>query len=78
MTARQLHNEVSHYVHTLGGDIERCFNPDFGELDEPFVESPTRTELLIIDEADRLKTSGLGSSSATLSTSTPTTASPPS
>ena len=59
MTARQLHNEVSHYVHTLGGDIERCFNPDFGELDEPFVESPTRTELLIIDEADRLKTSGL-------------------
>ena len=36
-------------LHTLGADIERCFNPDFGELDEPFVDSPTRTELLIID-----------------------------
>jgi DNA transposition AAA+ family ATPase len=58
-TARQLQNEVSHYVYTLGADIERCFNPDFGAVDEEYVEHDTRTELLIIDEADRLKTSGL-------------------
>jgi DNA transposition AAA+ family ATPase len=59
MTARQLHNEVSHYVYTLGADIQRCFNPDWGGLDETPVDNQTRTELLIIDEADRLKTSGL-------------------
>ncbi len=59
ITARQLHNEVSTRVFVLGADIERCFNPDWDPFDEPALENETRTELLIIDEADRLKTNEL-------------------
>ena len=43
----------------LSGDIERSFNALWDPFDDNQLESDSRTELLIIDEADRLKTSGL-------------------
>jgi len=49
MTARQLYNEVSGRVFTLGGDIERCYNPDWDPFDELPLDNETRTELVIID-----------------------------
>jgi DNA transposition AAA+ family ATPase len=58
ITARQLRNEVIHRVAVLSGDIERSFNPLWDPFDDIRLESDSRTEL-IIDEADRLKTSGL-------------------
>ena len=59
ITARQLLNEVIHRVAVLSGDIERSFNALWDPFDDIQLESDSRTELLIIDEADRLKTSGL-------------------
>ena len=59
ITARQLLNEVIHRVAVLSGDIERSFNALWDPFDDNQLESDSRTELLIIDEADRLKTSGL-------------------
>ena len=59
MTARQLNQEVTERVFHLGGDIERFFNPEWDPFDALPPANDTRTELLIIDEADRLKTSGL-------------------
>ena len=59
ITARQLLNEVIHRVAVLSGDIERSFNALWDPFDNIGLESDSRTELLIIDEADRLKTSGL-------------------
>ena len=58
ITARQLLNEVIHRVAVLSGDIERSFNALWDPFDDLQLESDSRTELLI-DEADRLKTSGL-------------------
>src|SRR6478735_9089227 len=58
ITARQLLNEVIHRVAVLSGDIERSFNALWDPFDDIQLESDSRTELLI-DEADRLKTSGL-------------------
>jgi DNA transposition AAA+ family ATPase len=59
ITARQLLNEVIHRVAVLSGDIERSFNALWDPFDDIQLDSDSRTELLIIDEADRLKTSGL-------------------
>jgi DNA transposition AAA+ family ATPase len=59
ITARQLLNEVIHRVAVLSGDIERSFNALWDPFDDIQLENDSRTELLIIDEADRLKTSGL-------------------
>ena len=59
ITARQLLNEVISRVAVLSGDIERSFNALWDPFDDNQLESDSRTELLIIDEADRLKTSGL-------------------
>ena len=59
ITARQLLHEVIHRVAMLSGDIERSFNALWDPFDDNQLESDSRTELLIIDEADRLKTSGL-------------------
>jgi hypothetical protein len=41
------------------GDIERSFNALWDPFDDIHLESDSRTVLFIIDEADRLKTSGL-------------------
>ena len=59
VTARQLFFELDRRVGTLSTDVERLHRPDYDpELDwNP--DDPCRTELLIIDEADRLKTTGL-------------------
>ncbi len=59
ITARQLLQEVHYRVDTLSGDIERAFNADYDPFDDFRLEADSRTELVIIDEADRLKTSGL-------------------
>ena len=57
ITARRLNLEVGLHVDRLSHDIERALNPGYDpEFDE---ESECRTELVIIDEADRLKTTGL-------------------
>jgi DNA transposition AAA+ family ATPase len=58
ITARRLNLEVGIYVHRLSHDIERGLNPGYDpEFDGQ--EAECRTELVIVDEADRLKTSGL-------------------
>jgi len=57
ITARRLNLEVELHVDRLSCDIERVLNPGYDpEFDD---ETECRTELVIIDEADRLKTSGL-------------------
>jgi DNA transposition AAA+ family ATPase len=57
ITARRLNLEVGLHVDRLSSDIERVLNPGYDpEFDD---ETECRTELVIIDEADRLKTSGL-------------------
>ena len=43
----------------FSGDIERSFNADWVPFYDIQLDSDSRTELLISDEADRLKTSGL-------------------
>jgi len=67
ITGRRLNLEVHLHAYVLGADINRALDPNcHPEFDEDeWVES--RTELVIIDEADRLKTSALNSS-ATCST----------
>jgi len=58
ITARRLNLEVGLHVHHLSHDIERALNPGYDpEFDGE--ESECRTELVIIDEADRLRTTGL-------------------
>ena len=57
ITARRLNLEVGLHVDRLSHDIERALTPGYDpEFDE---ESECRTELVIIDEADRLRTTGL-------------------
>src|SRR4051794_34885633 len=57
ITARRLNLEVELHVDRLSCDIERVLNPGYDpEFDD---ETECRTELVIIDEANRLKTSGL-------------------
>ena len=54
ITARRLNLEVGLHVDRLSSDIERTLNPGYDpEFDD---ETTCRTELVIIDEADRLKT----------------------
>jgi DNA transposition AAA+ family ATPase len=58
ITARRLNLEVGLHVHRLSHDIERALNPGYDpEFDDE--ESECHTELVIIDEADRLRTTGL-------------------
>ena len=57
ITARRLNLEVGLHVNRLSHDIERTLNPGYDpEFDD---ETECRTELVIIDEADRLRTTGL-------------------
>src|SRR6478736_3262255 len=57
ITARRLNLEVGLHVDRLSSDIERTLNPGYDpEFDD---ETACRTELVIIDEADRLRTTGL-------------------
>jgi DNA transposition AAA+ family ATPase len=59
ITARQLDLEVGFHVHHLSVDVQRVLNPETApDFDLPVDES-CHTELVIIDEADRLKTTGL-------------------
>ena len=59
ITARQLDLEVGFHVHHLSVDVQRVLNPDAApDFDLP-VDENCHTELVIIDEADRLKTTGL-------------------
>jgi DNA transposition AAA+ family ATPase len=59
ITARQLLMEVDFRVHVLSSDIERTHNLDYDPEFDLRPDTDCRTELLIIDEADRLKTTGL-------------------
>jgi DNA transposition AAA+ family ATPase len=59
ITARQLNLEVDFRVHGLSSDIERIHNPRYDPEFDLHLDEDCHTELLIIDEADRLKTSGL-------------------
>jgi hypothetical protein len=59
ITARQLNLEVDFRVHCLSSDIERIRNPGYDPEFDLHLDADCHTELLIIDEADRLKTSGL-------------------
>lgn len=57
ITARRLNLEVGLHVDRLSSDIERVLNPGYDPEFDDVTEC--RTELVIIDEADRLKTTGL-------------------
>ena len=59
ITARRLNLEVDLFAHSLSADIDRALNPDYDPDFDQDSTSAYRTELVIIDEADRLKTSGL-------------------
>ncbi len=56
ITARQLLNEIIHRVVVLSGDIERSFNILWDPFDDIQLDSDSRTELLIINEADPAET----------------------
>jgi len=54
ITARRLNLEVGLHVHSLSSDIERAPSPGYDpEFDD---ETACRTELVVIDGADRRKT----------------------
>lgn len=58
ITHRRLDELLDHRCSMLDHDIERSFNPDYDpEMSFPYW--PHRTQLLIVDEADRLRTTGL-------------------
>lgn len=60
ITGRRLFAEISYQVHTLSIDIQRLVQPDYDpELDRDLDQPSSHTQLLIIDEADRLKANGL-------------------
>jgi len=59
ITARQLLLEVDFRVHGLSVDIERTCNPGYDPEFHAQLDTQCRTELVIIDEADRPKTSEL-------------------
>jgi len=56
-TARELETQIHTRCGALGADIARTLRPDVSPELSP--ASPLGTELLIVDEADRLKTAGL-------------------
>ncbi len=56
-TARELETQIYTRCGALGADIARTLRPDVSPELSP--ASPLGTELLIVDEADRLKTNGL-------------------
>ena len=55
ITARQLLNEVISRVAVLSGDIERSFNALWDPFHDRQLQSDSRTELLIVDITDRMK-----------------------
>ncbi len=60
VTGRRLFLEVEDLAHLLSNDINTALNPLRHPVIEPEDEDlPLRTELVIIDEADRLKTTAL-------------------
>ncbi len=59
ITARRLLMEISYQVGILSTDIQRLTQPDYDpELDWD-LDWPSNSQLLIIDEADRVKANGL-------------------
>ena len=60
-TPRELENEIGNLIGQIETSIEHTYDPDYDpELAWDTGDQPTnRVELLIIDEADRLRTSGL-------------------
>jgi DNA transposition AAA+ family ATPase len=60
-TPRELENEIGNLIGQVETSIEHTYDPDYDpELAWDTGDQPTdRVELLIIDEADRLRTSGL-------------------
>ncbi|MDQ2738829.1 MAG: ATP-binding protein, partial [Actinomycetota bacterium] len=59
ITGRRLNLEVDLFSHSLSADINRALDPNcHPDMDED-VDIPYLTELVIIDEADRLKTNAL-------------------
>lgn len=59
ITGRRLHLEVDLFSHTLSADINRGLDPNCQPDIDHHVDIPYLTELVIIDEADRLKTNAL-------------------
>ena len=60
ITARRLLLEIEIRASVLGGDIDRTLDPNHDpEFDDHKLEIDCSTELVIVDEADRLKTTGL-------------------
>lgn len=60
ITGRRLNLEVHLQAYVLGADINRALDPNcHPDFDEDMTDLESRTELVIIDEADRLKTNAL-------------------
>lgn len=59
VTARALFFDLHRRVDMLSDDIERLRRPDFDPVLDFDPQVPGHTQLLIIDEAERLKTNGL-------------------
>ena len=59
VTGRRLNLEVDLFSHSLSADINRALNPNCQPDIDEYVDIPYLTELVIIDEADRLKTNAL-------------------
>ena len=62
ITPRELEREIFFHACILSVDIQRTLHPDYDpelSIEDPSQTAPMRTELLIVDEADRLKTNGL-------------------
>jgi len=60
ITGRRLNLEVHLQAYVLGADINRALDPNcHPEFDDDMTYLEPRTELVIIDEADRLKTAAL-------------------
>jgi len=59
ITGRRLNLEVDLFAHSLSADINRALDPQCHPDIDEYVDIPYLTELVIIDEADRLKTNAL-------------------
>lgn len=59
ITGRRLNLKVDLFAHSLSTDINRALDPHCHPDIDGDVDIPYLTELVIIDEADRLKTNAL-------------------